>query len=107
MLNPELKASPQWRRTGNVSFPAAARVEGSWWVLRINDFPDHPFWTVFVNGARRFDIDDVPPNWGRPLDPSAAPLEPETVQEILTPIQSFVAYGSEVGQPCDKPFCCG
>ncbi|MFE6922246.1 hypothetical protein ACFVAV_14465 [Nocardia sp. NPDC057663] len=107
MSHPELTAQPRWQRTGKAHFPVAAFVDGSWWVLRINGFPDHPLWTLFVDGLRRFDIDDTPATWGRPANPSTPSLAAETVEEILAPIQSFVAYGSEVGDPCDNPFCCG
>jgi len=32
-------------------------VDGQWWVLRINSFPDYPIWTLFGGGERRFDVD--------------------------------------------------
>ena len=43
---PELHIRPEWGQTGNVYFPVAAVVNGEWWVLRINNFPDHPLWTL-------------------------------------------------------------
>ncbi|QBS40091.1 hypothetical protein [Nocardia sp. CS682] len=107
MSRPELHARPEWRFTRNVHFPVAALVEDQWWVLRLNSFPDHALWTLFIDGVVRFDIDDTPPSWGRPLDRSAPLLEPETAQAVLAPVRDFVAYGSEVGEPCDDPFCCG
>jgi hypothetical protein len=103
----ELHASPQWQRTGNAYFPVVATVDGHWWALRINSFPDHPLWTLFVNGVRRFDIDDAPPAWGEPADQSAPLLATHAVAEILRPVQDFVAYGSEVREPCANLFCCG
>ncbi|ONH32602.1 hypothetical protein [Pseudofrankia asymbiotica] len=104
---PETHAQPRWRRTGNAYFPVAAAVDGQWWVLRINSFPDHPLWTLFVNGVRRLDIDDAPPSWGEPAARSAPALEPGLHAEVLNPVRGLVAYGSEVGEPCDNPFCCG
>lgn len=106
-MRPELLARPNWRRTGNAYFPVAALVDGRWWVLRINGFPDHPLWTLFVDGERRFDIDDAPAAWGEPADRSAPSLDDDTAERIVAPVQDFVAYGSEVGEPCDNPFCCG
>ncbi|MGW5649089.1 hypothetical protein ACWEV3_42825 [Saccharopolyspora sp. NPDC003752] len=103
----ELLARPQWRRTGDTRFPVAATVDGRSWVLRLNIFPDHPLWTLFVDGDRRFDIDDTPPTWGKPLDKTAPPLDAAAAEEVLAPIRDFVAYGSEVGAPCDNMFCCG
>ncbi|MCM6778412.1 hypothetical protein NDR87_32950 [Nocardia sp. CDC159] len=104
----ELYERPRWRRTGNAYFPVAALVDGQWWVLRINSFPDHPIWTLFVDAERRFDIDiDQAPSWRTEAEESAPVWENHIVQRILSPIQNFVAYGSEVGKPCDNLFCCG
>ena len=107
MPHPEMHVRPQWRRTGNTHFPVAAIVEGHWWVLRINSFPDHPLWTLFVDGVRRFDIEDAPATWGQPADQSAPLLESRTAEEIVAPLRDFESYGSEIGEPCDNPFCCG
>lgn len=106
MEQPELAIRPNWRRTGNAFFPIAALVSGQWWVLRINSFPDHPLWTLFVDGQRRFDVDDAPPAWGEPSR-LAVLLEPGQADAALAPVLTFEAYGSETGQPCDNPFCCG
>ncbi|MEV6555186.1 hypothetical protein AB0M22_05680 [Nocardia sp. NPDC051756] len=107
MGTPELDARPRWQSTGNSKFPAAALVDGRWWVLRMNCFPDHALWTLFIDGVVRFDIDDVPSGWGQPLGRSAPVLESGVAQEVLAPVAQLVAYGSEVGRPCDDPFCCG
>jgi len=104
--HPEFSLRPEWQRTGNAYFPTAAKVDGQWWVLRVNCFPDHPLWTLFVGGERRFDIDDTPRAWGQPAD-QGLPLTESQVEEALRDITAFVAYGSEVGQPCDNLFCCG
>ncbi|MEU1546925.1 hypothetical protein [Nocardia sp. NPDC005745] len=107
MSYPELNAQPQWHSTANGRFPVAAHVGGQWWVLRMNSFPDHPLWTLFIDGAARFDMDDTPATWGRPSARSLPPLEPSTAEQILVPIRDFTAYGSEAGKPCDDPVCCG
>lgn len=103
----ELRAHPDWRRTGDAYFPVAARVGEAWWVLRINNFPDHPVWTLLVDGVRRFDLDDAPAAWGDPANRSLPSLEATAVEEALAPVREFTAYGSEVGQPCTNLFCCG
>ncbi|MQY28988.1 hypothetical protein [Nocardia aurantia] len=107
MSHPALRARPRWQRTRDPNFPSVALVDGHWWVLRINCFPDHPLWTLFIDGERAFDIDDAPPEWGEPAARSAGVLDIVTVGRILGPIRTFVAYGSEIGDPCDNPFCCG
>ena len=103
----EFDVCPQWHRTGSAYFPTAARVNGEWWVLRVNSFPDHPMWTLFVCGKRRFDLDDVPPVWGRPADQDLPLLDAPQAEAARAHVENFVAYGSEVGQPCDGPFGCG
>ena len=76
-------------------------------MLRVNNFPDHPLWTLLVDGQRRFDVDDAPAAWGNPADSSLPPLTLTEATDALSPVRTFIAYGSEVGQPCDNPFCCG
>lgn len=102
---PELHIRPEWGQTGNVYFPVAAVVNGEWWVLRINNFPDHPLWTLFVNGERRFDITDTPTTWANPAGREHKKLPPEVAAEALRPVERFVAYGSEIGCPCQE-ICC-
>lgn len=103
----EFGASPRWHRTGNACFPTAARVDGSWWVLRVNSWPDHPLWTLFIDGRRRFDLDDAPDTWGLVAGDDLPALTSAEASDALANVQAFVAYGSEVGEPCDNPFCCG
>ncbi|WP_280398408.1 hypothetical protein [Nocardia carnea] len=100
-------ARPRWWRTGSGRFPLAARVGGQWWVLRLNPFPDHDLWTLFIDGAARYDLNDAPPSWGVLAPASVPPLDPWTADSLLAPLSEFVVYGSEAGQPCDDPFCCG
>ncbi|MGI5217056.1 hypothetical protein [Nocardia sp. CA-290969] len=99
------QARPRWWGTGSWKFPLAAQVGGQWWVLRMNPFPDHDLWTLFIDGVARYDLNDAPPSWGD-LAP-VAPLDPWTAGSLLTPLYEFAVYGSEVGQSCDDPFCCG
>lgn len=103
----EARLVPEWKRTGNPRFPLAAEMDGAWWVLRMNAFPDHCMWTLFVDGAVRYDLDETPAAWGRPGVRSAPMLDSATAAAVLTPVAHLAAYGSEAGQPCDDPFCCG
>ncbi|WP_019631132.1 hypothetical protein [Actinomadura atramentaria] len=96
----------EWWRTGDARFPVAANMDGCWVVLRLNGFPDHPLWTVFVDGAARWDADALPPEWGAPLETSATAPDPALAAQVLAPVQGFAVYGSEVGEPCDDPVCC-
>ncbi|GAA1876744.1 hypothetical protein GCM10009836_67650 [Pseudonocardia ailaonensis] len=84
----------QWQPTGNGEFPYACRLDGRWWVVRVNAFPDHPLYTVLVDGRFDSDLEDWPEGWERGSDPVDAPV-PTTL----------TAYGSERGEPCDCPYC--
>ncbi|MBB6036849.1 hypothetical protein [Phytomonospora endophytica] len=99
----EHEIAAPWRRTGMRRFLFAARMDGVWWVLRINGFPDHPLWTLFVDGRPRLDLDGTPAAWELKEAPA---LDEEAAREAVAPVGAFVVYGSEVGRPCDDPVCC-
>ena len=98
-------ARPAWGRVGSRVVVFAANESGRWWALRLNDFPDHPLWTLFIEGRRICDIDDQPPEWGlHPFD--ALPvLDPREQARVLDLMKSLGPYGSEVGRPCDGDWC--
>ncbi|MFD9409349.1 hypothetical protein ACFWBN_20345 [Streptomyces sp. NPDC059989] len=94
-----------WHATGSGVFPHAARVEGCWWVLRLNDFPEHPLYTFFVDGRRVADVNDVPSDWQQLADPSAPALTPPERAEILDLMALLGPYGAEYGTPCTGDWC--
>lgn len=125
-----------WSRTGDAHFPSAVRVDGQWWVLRVNGFPDHPLWTLFVDGVAREHVEDAAPGWtfdGPPLATAEQVLASAgqvlasteqvlataeqalastdqalaTAEQVLAPLRGLEAFGSEDGNPCDGPYCCG
>lgn len=102
-----LAISPPWHRTGSSYFPVAAQVDGHWWVLRINGFPEHLPWTLFIDGRARQDVAELPQAWGNLLTPLQPVLSLEEARAALAPVGDLIAYGSETGTPCRNPFCCG
>lgn len=77
----------------------------SWWVLRLNDFPEHPLFTLFVDARVVGDIDDLPPTWGiGPRDTMTATSEADRA-EILLLMAGLARYGSDVGQECPGDWC--
>ncbi|MBB4911708.1 hypothetical protein [Actinophytocola algeriensis] len=98
----------EWRPADEAVFVYAARVDGAWWVLRRNSFPDHPLYTLFVDGAVVGDVEDLgtrAPAWD--LDVAGRPaLTGEQRAEALSSLRGFGPYGSEVGRPCDGDWCC-
>jgi len=57
-----------WRRTGKGEFPYVATVAGQDWLIRINDFPVEPMYTLLIDGREVGDFDDWPGGWQRPED---------------------------------------
>jgi hypothetical protein len=94
-----------WRRVRSNAYPWAAWIDGAWHSLRLNDFPDHPLYTLFVDGACVGDLDDLPGGWYLDRDGQHEPLAPQERQQVLTLMRGLGPYGSEIGQPCDGDFC--
>lgn len=95
-----------WRRTGARVFVRAACVDNAWWVLRLNGFPDHPCYTLFVGGAVVGDVQDLAtsaPLWD--LDSDLPALTSGERAQVLALMRGLGPYGSEVGQPCDGDWC--
>jgi hypothetical protein len=55
----------EWQETEDPDFPYAAQVEGSRLRLRINDFPDEPLFSLFIEERHVADLDDWPGHWLR------------------------------------------
>jgi hypothetical protein len=55
----------QWIRTGDAFFPWQAKVDHQDWVLRINEFPEEPLYTLFIDDEEIGDFDDWPRNWSK------------------------------------------
>lgn len=106
-MSEHLARAVVWQRTDERVFVHAARVDGAWWVLRLNGFPDHPLYTLFVAGAVVGDVEDLgsrAPEWDLDVtDRPAVPLEER--EELLAPLRGLAPYGSEVGEPCDGDWC--
>ncbi len=98
----------EWRQADETVFAYAAVVNDAWWVLRRNSFPDHPLYTLFVDGAVVGDVQDVgtrAPGWD--LDVARRPpLTDGQRAEALAAVRGLGPYGSEAGRPCDGDWCC-
>ena len=56
----------QWTGTDDVDYPYEALVDGGRWRLRLNDFPDEPLYTLFIEDREWGHFDDLPPSWSTP-----------------------------------------
>ncbi|RKE23472.1 hypothetical protein [Streptomyces sp. TLI_171] len=102
---PALPALVAWHTVDSNVFPYAARLDGRWLVLRLNDFPEHPLYTLFVDGQVIGDLNDVPSTWQ--LRPRAT-LPVLTAQDRLTVLRLMTGrgpYGAEADAPCTGDWC--
>ena len=56
----------EWRHTGDGEFPYRAEVDGHTLVIRVNDFPAEPLYTLLVDDQEAEDLEDWPAAWRRP-----------------------------------------
>ncbi|MFJ7277833.1 hypothetical protein [Kitasatospora sp. NPDC098663] len=106
---PALPPGATWCDTGTGVFCYAARVEGRWWVLRLNDFPEHPLYTFFIDAQVVGDVTDDPAVWQQLPSPEALPaLSAPELTEVLRLMAGLGPYGAEAGTPCTGDWCtCG
>ena len=67
-LNTYRHASVLWRRAGILDAPIEYRAEhaGQEWLVRMNDFPDEPLFTLIVDGVEIVNFNEWPREWGEP-----------------------------------------
>jgi hypothetical protein len=95
-----------WRRTGDDDFPVAAQDGGHWLVLRRNESPEHPSFTMFRDGLGVRDIEEWPTDeLGKEPDLFAAKLQNAQRDRALASVRGLRRYGAEHGDPCDS-ICC-
>ena len=56
----------QWERTRDGEFPYQAHIDGRHWVIRVNDFPAEPLYTLIIDDQAVLDLEDWPSVWKRP-----------------------------------------
>ncbi|WP_219664946.1 hypothetical protein [Streptomyces bambusae] len=103
---PPLPPQVAWHDTGTGVFPYAARVGEHWWVLRLNDFPEHPLYTLFIDAQVIGDVEDDPATWQQLPSPATLPTltAPERA-EVLHLMAGLGPYGAEAGTPCAGDWC--
>lgn len=58
-----------WGHSGDGEFPYRAAVGGAELVIRVNDFPAEPLYSLLVDGELNRDLEDWPACWTRPRTP--------------------------------------
>ncbi len=64
-----LQSDVHWSSTGDALRPWRARIGRDTWTVRINDFPEHPLYTLLIDDRSAGDFDDWPPRWLRTESP--------------------------------------
>jgi hypothetical protein len=59
-----------WEHTGDGELPYRAEVGGAELLVRVNDFPAEPLYSLLVNGQLECDLEDWPERWVRPGVPA-------------------------------------
>ncbi|MBP0454194.1 hypothetical protein J5Y04_32375 [Kitasatospora sp. RG8] len=103
---PAMPPGATWHDTGTGVFCYAARAEGRWWVLRLNDFPEHPLYTLFIDAQVIGDVVDDPAVWQQLPSSGTPPVlgAPERA-EVLRLMAGLGPYGAETGTPCTGDYC--
>lgn len=57
-------AVPWQTAAGPSGIEFEATVSGAQWLIRMNDFPDEPLYTLLIDGAEVLHFDDWPGFWG-------------------------------------------
>ena len=55
--------SGEWRYSQTTEYSLETEVGSSRWAVRMNDFPDEPLYTLFVDGEEIIDFNDWPSGW--------------------------------------------
>ncbi|MDM8516059.1 hypothetical protein QUF76_07665 [Desulfobacterales bacterium HSG16] len=55
-----------WSETDNADVPYSACVDNENWIIRLNDFPEEPLYTLLIEDRPVIDFDDWPKSWQRP-----------------------------------------
>ena len=53
----------KWKSTGDALFPFKSVVEENELAIGINDFPDEPLYSLYVNGKKVSDFNSWPAMW--------------------------------------------
>ena len=54
-----------WKKTSDTEYPYQTMFEGRELLLRLNDFPDEPLYTLIADGEEAADYEDWSPFWSK------------------------------------------
>jgi hypothetical protein len=56
-----------WQFSGDPIHPYTAQLEGAVLVIRMNDFPEEPLYTLLIDDQEVADFDTWPHRWRKPV----------------------------------------
>jgi hypothetical protein len=80
-----------WEHTGDGELPYRAKVGGVELLVRVNDFPAEPLYSLLVNGQLECDLEDWPGRWVRPGVPAGLLRRAAAVQARRGRVDAIVA----------------
>jgi hypothetical protein len=80
-----------WEHTGDGELPYRAKVDGVELLVRVNDFPAEPLYSLLVNGQLECDLEDWPGRWVRPGVPADLLRRAAAVQARRGRVDAIVA----------------
>ncbi len=101
-----------WTSTGDGEHPYRAEEDGHTYVLRVDDFPAEPLYTLLADGDELADLEDWPAAWRRPDLHTHAPHELDTAARRLRTLAERLctttgrdedAMRAALGIPTDPP----
>jgi hypothetical protein len=82
-----------WEHTGDGELPYRATVNGAELLVRVNDFPAEPLYSLLVNGRPAYDLEDWPGPWTRPGVPARLLQRAAAAQARRGRVDAIVAAG--------------
>ncbi len=64
--HPELKRSIDWKISQIQTLICTAKIDQSTWMIRLNDFPDEPMYSLLINKKPVIHFNDWPDFWNKP-----------------------------------------
>ena len=80
-----------WEHTGDGELPYRAKVDGVELLVRVNDFPAEPLYSLLANGQLECDLEDWPGRWVRPGVPADLLRRAAAVQARRGRVDAIVA----------------
>lgn len=81
-----------WQQTGDPRYPWSAKVSGSTWQLRVNEFPEANYlYTLLVDGIETAGFNQLPQSLQRPTEVRGGSQEPANDETDMHELAQYEA----------------